>query len=682
MDVACTPASGSTFSEGSTTVSCTATDDSGNSATVVFDIDILVYDSTIFRDGFDGSIGDSWTNNNQDSFWSTNYNVPVTVPGHDSANKIAQASLCNFPGGCVMELTDGLDLFNHTDPEFLEFYRYVDDELDDTEYLKLEAYDGTVWTELDRWSPENSDNDGAWHLEEYALSDYTGSTDFKVRFTAVSSASLDEFGIDDIRVFKDPYRTQPAVTAPADIVAEATSQYTILDIGSATATDDTDSSPTITNDAPASFPLGTTTVTWTATDSDGNSSTDTQTVTVRDTTPPAITPPPNAPFGTSGTSLSLTESDYGTATATDLVDQTPAITNNAPASFPIGATVITWTATDDSLNSAAANQTVVVAGSVPVIAAPADLTVEATGSLTVADIGNATAADGTDPDPAIANDAPASFPLGRTVVTWTVTDSEGNFSTDIQTVTVQDTTAPVMGPVQNQAFSFAPGETLAVNYAMPTATDMVDASVEINCNPASGSVFAQGVTLVTCLATDDHDNFVTATFNVNVAVSAPVVGSTLFLDDFEDGDLIGWDVPGFFLTWRADAFDDSAVPPGHNSTNKVAEADWCDAECTMTMVAGIDLTGQANATLQFYRYVDVGLDSNEYLKVEAYNGTAWAQLDIWTPENGDDDDAWHLEEYSLSGYSGVADFKVRFAAFMSSHIEDVAIDDVKVFVRP
>ncbi|PJC17848.1 MAG: hypothetical protein CO062_05790, partial [Zetaproteobacteria bacterium CG_4_9_14_0_2_um_filter_59_191] len=46
---------------------------------------------------------------------------------------------------------------------------------------------------------------------------------------------------------------------------------------------------TVTNDAPATFALGTTVVTWTATDSSGLTSTGTQNVTVVDTTAPAVT---------------------------------------------------------------------------------------------------------------------------------------------------------------------------------------------------------------------------------------------------------------------------------------------------------------------------------------------------------------------------------------------------------
>ena len=72
----------------------------------------------------------------------------------------------------------------------------------------------------------------------------------------------------------------PTLTIPNDITVNATGQYTIVNIGNATATDDTDPNVTITNNAADSFPVGTTIVTWTATDNSGNSSNATQSVTI------------------------------------------------------------------------------------------------------------------------------------------------------------------------------------------------------------------------------------------------------------------------------------------------------------------------------------------------------------------------------------------------------------------
>jgi hypothetical protein len=82
--------------------------------------------------------------------------------------------------------------------------------------------------------------------------------------------------------------TAPVITCPADVTEEqVTADGTEISL-TATATDICDVDPTITSDAPAIFPLGTTTVTFTATDDSGNIATCTTTVTVVDTTPPEI----------------------------------------------------------------------------------------------------------------------------------------------------------------------------------------------------------------------------------------------------------------------------------------------------------------------------------------------------------------------------------------------------------
>ena len=65
---------------------------------------------------------------------------------------------------------------------------------------------------------------------------------------------------------------------------------------------------------------------------------------------------------------------------TDTVDSTPTITNNAPDTFPLGDTIVTWTATDFSGNSVTASQLVTLEDTTsPVISALSDITVEATG---------------------------------------------------------------------------------------------------------------------------------------------------------------------------------------------------------------------------------------------------------------------------------------------------------------
>ena len=678
VDVTCTPASGTIFNEGSNTVTCTATDDSGNSANTTFNVNVTVFSTTIFLDNFEDGNLDGWTRTGDHELWNA---MPLDEaaypPDHPATNKVAQAILCEVV--CVMSMT-GFDLSMQADPEFLQFYRYVDNSLDAGAYLSVDVYDGSSWTELDRWSLESSDNDDIWHLEEYSLSDYTEVTDFGVRFTVFSDAFNEAVGIDDVKLFVVPVPVEPlAVTAPADVTAEAAGILTSVNVGTAT-TSGGSGDITITSDSTPPFPLGTTTILWTATDSDGTTATDTQVILVQDTTEPAITAPPDASFTTAGTSVTLTSSEYGTAIADDLVDPSPAITSDATNSFLAGTnTTITWTATDDSGNTATATQRVTVTQSSLRLMVPADVTAEATGTTTTVDIGTANATHDTDTNLTISNDAAStSFPIGTTTITWTVVDSAGTTVTDTQRITVRDTTAPAFGPVTDLDFVFEEDVPLTVNYDLPAATDIADDSVAVSCTPASGTVFGEGTTEVACTATDDSGNSASVTFDVNVTVFI----TTIFYDDFETVNLDGWNVTDYIDTWDSYPPEGGVNPPDHPATNKVAQVSWCDITCTMSMT-GFDLSGHAYPEfLQFYRYVDDSLDNGEYLSLEVYNGTAWTELDRWTPEDSDNDNAWHLEEYSLAGYTDVTDFGIRFTAVMSSLDEAVAIDDIKIFIMP
>ncbi|MEE8128967.1 MAG: immunoglobulin-like domain-containing protein, partial [Vicinamibacterales bacterium] len=112
--------------------------------------------------------------------------------------------------------------------------------------------------------------------------------DYVVTASAMDSAS--QPGADTVSVMVvAPDGTPPEITAPVDVVAEATGQATVVALGLPVVTDNIDPSPSVSNDALAAFPLGLTVVTWTATDASLNAASDTQNVTVNDTTAPTIT---------------------------------------------------------------------------------------------------------------------------------------------------------------------------------------------------------------------------------------------------------------------------------------------------------------------------------------------------------------------------------------------------------
>ncbi|MDD1667809.1 MAG: HYR domain-containing protein, partial [Methanomicrobiales archaeon] len=100
----------------------------------------------------------------------------------------------------------------------------------------------------------------------------------------------------------------PVITCPIDLTVNTDPGVCYaagVILGSPAVSDNCDPAPTVTNDASAQFPKGTTPVTWTATDDAGNSASCTQTVTVEDNEAPVITVtvspdtlwPPNHKYG-------------------------------------------------------------------------------------------------------------------------------------------------------------------------------------------------------------------------------------------------------------------------------------------------------------------------------------------------------------------------------------------------
>ena len=348
----------------------------------------------------------------------------------------------------------------------------------------------------------------------------------------------------------------PVVVAPTNKTFEAVGILTTLSpiqIGTATATDNIDSNPVITNNVPTTFPLGDTIIIWTATDNSNNSSTDTQIITIQDTIPPVFS------------TISNIEStdrivNFDLPTATDTVDDDVVVTCDytSGSEFVIGTTTVTCTGTDDSDNYDTVSFDITVQEPVdpvdPVpltIIAPVDITFEAAGiltTLTSADYGVATAADDTDSTPTITNDAPATFPLGDTIITWTGTDSSGNSDTVTQRITIRDTTPPDITAPANVSFTTTDTSIVltSADYGTATATDRVDSSPTIT-NNAPPSFQADRTTTITWTATDDYGNSATSTSSVTVTLVTPTPLAPLNLaatsNVYGGFVTLSWDIP-------------------------------------------------------------------------------------------------------------------------------------------
>jgi hypothetical protein len=223
-----------------------------------------------------------------------------------------------------------------------------------------------------------------------------------------------------------------------------------------TATDNCDADvPVIfTADTTGSCPATVTRV-WAATDDCGNAVADTQVVTIVDTTAPVLVGVP----GDASQECSDAYPDTATVTATDNCDPDPSVSfaeTVTPGQCADAYTIRrVWTATDSCGNQDSAVQVISVDdNTAPVIACPEDKRFECDN---IGDFGFPTATDNCDPDPAItmvdrdstAGDCGQAYTL---VFTYEAMDACGNADTCAQTITVEDTTPPVIACPEDKRF--------------------------------------------------------------------------------------------------------------------------------------------------------------------------------------------------------------------------------------
>ncbi len=148
----------------------------------------------------------------------------------------------------------------------------------------------------------------------------------------------------------------------------------------------------------------------------------------------------------------------------------------------------------------------VVTNTPPSLVLPANMEVEGdrTGGASAAyAVGATDAQDDPAPVPSCTPTPGDPLPLGPTTVECSVPDSGGMSATGSFSITVLDRTDPTLHGLPDSIVVATPnaGGT-TVDYEQPTATDIVDASPDVDCAPASGRLFPVGTTTVTCTATD------------------------------------------------------------------------------------------------------------------------------------------------------------------------------------
>ncbi|MDN3492085.1 T9SS type B sorting domain-containing protein [Winogradskyella bathintestinalis] len=365
-----------------------------------------------------------------------------------------------------------------------------------------------------------------------------GSTEIVTRTWTATDACGNVASADQIISTEDT--TPPTLTIPSDVKVECGTSLDPADIGNATATDAC-GEVTITFNDVSNAACGTTEIvtrTWTATDTCGNVASADQIISTEDITPPTLTIPSDVKVEC-GTSLD--PADIGNATATDACGEVT-ITFNDVSTVACGTTEIvtrTWTATDACGNVASADQIITTEDTTaPTFTVPADITiacdVDATDLTLTGDVTDESdncssnlnaiftdsVADGTCPNNSV---------ITRT---WSLTDQCDNSTTFVQTITVQDISAPIIddsgvsnidiqcgitldGTLENWLANNA-GATASDNCGTITWTNDFGANTNLNCS--------DGAIVVTFTATDscgNADTF-TATYSI-IDTNAPVL---------------------------------------------------------------------------------------------------------------------------------------------------------------
>jgi hypothetical protein len=175
------------------------------------------------------------------------------------------------------------------------------------------------------------------------------------------------------------------------------------------------------------------------------------------------------------------------------------------------------------------------------------------------------------------------FPLGNTGVTCTASDAAGNSAQASFTVTVEDTTAPVITAPEGISEEATSPTGRVVTYNA-WASDAVSGSLVPSCSPVGGSLFPLGSTAVTCSASDAAGNPAQVVFLVTVAdTTAPVITVP---DDISEQ---ATSPAGRVVTYNAtahDAVSGSLVPSCSPVSGSTFPIGTTDVSCMVSDAAG------------------------------------------------------------------------------------------------
>ena len=353
--------------------------------------------------------------------------------------------------------------------------------------------------------------------------------------------------------------------------------------------------------------IGANTVWLVATDNNGNIDSAISVITVLDTTKPVITSCPSNINQVSDQGSCSAIVSWAPPMATDncVVDSLVA-SHNPGDTFSLGTTVVTYTAFDSEMNTSTCSFSITITDNEdPIILnMPSDITVsndlDSCGTVVVWN--TPTATDNCTLDSLRSDFQPGEiFPVGTTTVTYTAYDAGMNTSTLSFTITVTDTTLPVISCPTNieQCDSI-------VNFSDATATDNCGIASIVrldNTGLNSGDQFPVGITTISYLVTDVNNNQDSCSFQIKVFEPAKAnAGPDLITRDIEPIQLQSTATNAVEISWTPffslnDAKAEKPLANPHVTTvykMEVISADGCtdsdEVEVSVTVVEELDVT--------------------------------------------------------------------------------------------
>jgi gliding motility-associated-like protein len=345
------------------------------------------------------------------------------------------------------------------------------------------------------------------------------------------------------------------------------------------------------------FAVGSTEVTYTATDNAGNTVSCSFSVVVTDESAPIFSRCPSEDLvATAGESCGAMLS-WTPPVVSDNCSYTVTSNFNPGDLFPIGSTIVTYIATDDSGNVSTCSFNVVVRDEdAPQFKCISNVTVtiransNCEGRLDL----NPVVLDCSEYTLTMSHDANSIFPIGETTVNFSAVDIHGNRADCSFVITVEDYSAPMFVKCPSSIRTKAVNET-TVKWEQPTLVEGCS-QISLTASHEPGSSFHCGITPVEYVARNASGRVASCQFDVIVLEEL----------DFTASDLVTPDGDGFNDRWvlsNIESFKDNLVLIVDRWGNPVFRASGYNNENVVWQ--GTTLTGTRVPTGTYFYTVTV-----------------------------------------------------------------------------